>query len=96
MIWDPNWSVTNDEMVSGVSVYPNPLRPGATLYLLGDVKEANQVAIFDVSGRMVLQMELKDAKNPSLVLPNDLQKGFYLLQLRNGNSVVMNRKLLII
>ena len=45
---------------------------------------------------MVLQMELKDAKNPSLVLPNDLQKGFYLLQLRNGNSVVMNRKLLII
>ena len=95
MIWDPNWSVTVEASESGVMVYPNPVQSGETLYLYLGKQKVDQVVIYDLTGRILLQMNIASDEHPALILDNNLQKGFYLLQLRDENRVVMNRKLLI-
>lgn len=95
MIWDPNWSVTNESSESEVMVYPNPVQSGETLYLYLGRQKVDQAAIYDLTGRILLQTGIASDEYPALILNNNLQKGFYLLQLRDGNRVVMNKKLLI-
>ncbi|MBR4147733.1 MAG: endonuclease [Bacteroidales bacterium] len=96
MIWDPNWVIAEDESESAVSIYPSPVQRGGTIYLFLRHQEVDQVTIYDLSGRVLWQTKVASEEMPSLTLPNDLQSGFYLLHLSNGNQVVMNRKLLII
>ena len=96
MIWDPNWTLTNNDSESSIAIYPNPVQRGGTLSLYVGSRQVDQVAIYDLSGRLLLQLHVTSDEIPTLTLPNELQSGFYLLRLIDGNRVVMNRKLLII
>ena len=95
MIWDPNWSVDENNSESVASIHPNPVQRGGTLYIYTGNQPMDQVMVYDLSGRLLLQMHVENDEMPSLILPNDLQSGFYLLRLCDGNSVVTNKKLLI-
>lgn len=95
MIWDPNWSGTNDLAESTISIFPNPVQRGGRLHLYSGGLPVDQAVIYDISGRMVSRLEVKVEDVPVLTLPSDLQSGYYLLQLYDGNRVVMNKKLLI-
>ena len=97
MIWDPNWNdVADDPWVSTITVYPNPVQSGSTVSIAFGQQEVDQIAICDVSGRILLLMNVSNTEESTLTLPIELQNGFYLLQFRNGDRIVMNSKLLII
>lgn len=89
--WTPNnsaYTAINDPIIiSGINIYPNPMNTQATLEL--HLKEANMVniAITDLSGRMiseVLNEQLSAGNhNISIQAPN-LATGLYFLHVRAG------------
>ena len=69
-----------EEMVDEVLVYPNPAK--SVLTIVG--KEINQIRVYDVLGRCLIQKNA--ASDETTIDVNDLASGIYLLQM-NCNSV---------
>ncbi|MBX7107044.1 MAG: T9SS type A sorting domain-containing protein [Chitinophagales bacterium] len=95
--WTPNnsgyTSVSEPNTISGINIYPNPMSDNATLEL--NLQEANMVniAITDLSGRMISEVLNEQLAagyhNISIQAPN-LATGLYFLQVRSGydNQVI--------
>lgn len=96
MIWDPSWGVSDDQWVSTISVYPNPVQNGSSVSIDFGNEKVDQIAICDVSGRVLQLINVNNTKKTTFTLPLELRNGFYFLQFRNENRIVMNSKLLII
>lgn len=96
MIWDPSWSVSDGQVVSTIAVYPNPVQSGSTVSIDFGNEKVDQIAICDVSGRVLQLINIDNTEESTLTLPLELRNGFYLLQFRHENRIVMNSKLLII
>lgn len=96
MIWDPSWNVSDEMSVTDIAVYPNPVQRGGTVNIQFGNQEIDQMVVCDISGRVVVVLDINKNEKTTLTLPNELRNGFYFLQFRNGNRVVMNSKLLII
>ncbi|MBK9732219.1 MAG: T9SS type A sorting domain-containing protein [Chitinophagaceae bacterium] len=91
--WTPNNSVytaINDpKIISGINVYPNPMSTSATLEL--NLAEANNVniAITDLSGRMITEVlnEQLSAGNHTIYFQTpQLANGMYFVQVRTLNE----------
>ncbi|MFT6961342.1 MAG: hypothetical protein ACJAWV_001056 [Flammeovirgaceae bacterium] len=80
---------TDLETLKSISVFPNPTK--TTLQLSG---EANQVILYDLTGRMVYSQMLSNEIQHNLSLPNSLSEGIYILRIRKGEAII-SRKVMI-
>ncbi len=69
----------------GLTIYPNPTRD-----IVHFSKNIEQVAIFDLSGKLILT---EDINSNSLILPT-LQSGMYIVRMKTGNNLFYQRILL--
>lgn len=81
---------TADFGISGVNIYPNPVRSGGTISFSGNNTQPIQVVIYDVLGKQVLS---KRVTNNTLNISN-LKAGVYLVQL-SDNKNTTTKKLII-
>ena len=95
MIWDPNWTEIDEQEEMTIKMYPNPVQRGGEIHVNISGQKIDQIAICDLSGRRLFLIDINDNSQITFILPKDLNSGFYMVQLRNGGHVVMNRKLLI-
>ena len=96
MIWDATWNVSDNVQQSDIAVYPNPVRRGGEITMEFGSRQVDQLAVCDISGRVLLLIDITESEKSTFTLPEDLRNGFYYLQFRNNHYVVMNKKLLII
>ncbi len=84
-------TLSSDEFgVSGLSIYPNPVRSGGTITINTSNSQSLQVAVFDVLGKQVIS---KTVLNSTLNVSN-LKSGIYLVQVTQGDST-STKKLVI-
>lgn len=62
---------------------------------LPDGTQANGIVVYDLSGRKLLQSNVTNIDDEILSIKNRLRHGCYLIQIMDGNRVIMNRKLLV-
>ena len=74
-----------------ISVYPNPAK-GEINVFSNDVN-FTKVKIFDMSGRMISEMQISDSK--VTIDTESMQSGIYLLQIFDGNAIVKNQKVIV-
>lgn len=56
---------------------------------------ANRVVVYDLTGRVLLQMNVNSEKETEIDLKEKLRQGCYFLQYLDGNHVIKSRKLLV-
>jgi|GEM_PF-5367486 len=83
-------SAVSENEISGLNVYPNPVTNGQ-LYISSDNGQEKQVKLYDLSGKMLLSVEVNN--NQSIQLSN-LNAGIYLLEI-NENGKIAHQKLMI-
>ena len=94
MIWDPTWNAIED-IASRVYLFPNPVAQGQTLHVSGNNSDLDAIAICDLSGRTVLKATGNAVGDFAISLPNDLDKGCYIVKLMRNGSTVKYEKLLV-
>lgn len=57
--------------------------------------QADRIVVYDLCGRKLLQSNIMNEEEEMASLKNQLQHGCYLIQLLQGNRVLMNKKLLV-
>lgn len=86
----PNFTLgVNQNIISGLSVFPNPVKNGV-FYINTDANGERTVTIFDVVGKQVLNITTSE----SAINVANLNSGFYMVQItENGNTAT--KKLVI-
>jgi hypothetical protein len=79
---------TNNVASAGAGVYPNPLS-GSQLFI-NSTQKFERYTLYDMQGRFVANGGIKEA---SLLLPEDIKSGLYLLQLHSMNSHSVNLRI---
>lgn len=69
----------NEEAAGKLTVAPNPARPGQALTISGAARDATEIRLLDLNGKQIKALALNEAGASVFDLPNDLQKGIYLL-----------------
>ena len=84
-IWDPHWSVAENEYVVSVSVWPNPAT--TTVNIAGENLEA--VYMYNVMGQLVLTLDVSGDEQSSIDV-SSLNSGIYFMNVisQNGGSVL--------
>lgn len=84
-IWDPHWSVTENEYVVSVTVWPNP----ATTTVNIDGDNLNAVYMYNAVGQLVMMLDVQDEEQPSIDV-SSLNSGIYFMNVvsQNGSSVI--------
>ena len=59
------------------------------------IGKADRLLVYDLTGRLLMEIDIKSENENLSDLKNQLQRGCYLLQYLGGNHVVGNRKLLV-
>lgn len=84
-----NTTLSNlDNTLSQLAVYPNPVVNELSVNLPSNVKNA-QINIFDVSGRSVINTEVK--KSSDKINVSNLAKGVYIVEIKTTNGVVTKK-----
>ena len=84
---------TNENVVqSNISVYPNPVKDFLTVDFNTEKLENSSYQLFDASGKIIIQGNLKSAK--SQISANDLPTGMYLLRITNSGQIVKTFKII--
>lgn len=65
-------------------IYPNPIAQKGILSIDYEGEKSNQLEIFDITGRLIKNIEIPLSGQYTFPLTNDVQKGIYLLKM-NGN-----------
>ncbi|HUM48395.1 MAG TPA: T9SS type A sorting domain-containing protein, partial [Chitinophagales bacterium] len=91
--WNPNnavyTSISDPRIISGINVYPNPMSTDTTLEVNLLVANNVNIAITDLSGRMISQVlnEQMSAGNHTINIQTPhLATGMYFVQVRTGNE----------
>lgn len=74
-----------NELEGEVNVYPNP----ATTVINIDNAEGAQISVYDLSGRMVSNVESASANQT--IDASNLAKGMYIVRIANGNNVITKK-----
>ena len=84
-------SKTNDfQSINNFSIYPNPAKEVLHWKADTDFSPTAKIYLYDMNGRLAKQTFYKD----NSLIVNDLQKGIYILQVKNGDKTV-SKKVLI-
>ncbi len=81
----------NGEAAGGPTVAPNPARPGQTLTVSSAVRDAAEIRLLDLNGRLLKALPLTEAEVRVFDLPADLQKGIYFLVFYSKNGRTAQR-----
>lgn len=86
MIWDPYWSVDENEYTVLVNVWPNPAI--STIYVKGENLEA--VYMYNSIGQLVLTLDVTNADEQSSIDVYGFNSGIYFMNVvsQNGGSVL--------
>lgn len=84
-----NLSVKQNQ-ISGLSVYPNPVKKGGNLYITSDSKELKTVTIIDMLGKQVLNATVTD----DAINVSHLKSGIYMAKITEAGKVA-TKKLVI-
>jgi len=79
-VFSQDLASTTIEMTKKVEAFPNPT---SELLFLKNAEDFKTFQVFDANGKVVLQGQL----NANIISVAELPIGFYLLQLRNENTV---------
>jgi Secretion system C-terminal sorting domain len=76
---------------SAFKVYPNPVGKNVPLSIefISDNKEALDVFLMDISGKIIFQNKYDSASNLISVPAQDLARGIYFLKIQSGSNVNM-------
>ena len=84
---------TNENAVqSTISVYPNPVKDFLTVDFNTEKLENSSYQLFDVSGKIIIQGNLKSAK--SQISASSLATGMYILRITNAGKIVKTFKII--
>ena len=85
-IWDPHWSIDENEYSVLVSVWPNPAT--STVNIKGENLEA--VYMYNAVGQLVLSLDVNDADEQSTINVGNFNSGIYFMNIitRNGGSTL--------
>ena len=86
MIWDPYWSVDENEYTVLVNVWPNPAT--STVNIKGENLEA--VYMYNSIGQLVLTLDVTNADEQSSIDVSGFNSGIYFMNVvsQNGGSVL--------
>ena len=85
-IWDPHWSVDENEYTVLVNVWPNPAT--STVNIKGENLDA--VYMYNAVGQLVLTLDISDADEQSTIDVSGFNSGIYFMNIitRNGGSAL--------
>lgn len=93
MIWDSNWSFTEENEDESVYIFPNPVAKGNAIHLSGNEWKFDAVAIYDLCGHVVAKTSGVSLGGLSILIPEGMQTGLYFVKLMKNGRVVKNLKL---
>ena len=84
-IWDPHWSVDENEYTVSISVWPNP----ATTTVNIDGENLEAVYMYNAVGQLVMMLNVQDEEQSSIDV-SGLNSGIYFMNVvsQNGGSVI--------
>ena len=85
-IWDPYWSIDENEFMVLVSVWPNPAT--STVNIKGENLDA--VYMYNAMGQLIVTLDVSDADEQSSIDVSGFDSGIYFMNVtsKNGNSVL--------
>lgn len=85
-IWDPHWSISENEYTVPVNVWPNPAT--STVNIKGENLEA--VYMYNAVGQLVLTIDVSDTEEQSAIDVSGFNSGIYFMNVitRNGGSAL--------
>ena len=86
----PDNTGISETISTAITLYPNPAED--VIYLKSPLK-IDRVNIFDLQGRLVKQFEFFRGQTSLDV--SDLESGVYLMEIINGNEILMHQKIII-
>ncbi len=87
--------------IESIKIFPNPIDNKRVNIAFPDdlVGQSISINLMDINGRLVLDKTISVNKRPGtkhqLQLPNNIQKGVYILQLKSAHSIITNKKILV-
>lgn len=87
-------SIKTENMIDAVKIFPNPTKGDITVSNIQNI-ELNSIAIYNVLGSLVKQIEVKKRIPQLHISLTSLNKGIYLLNLKTLNGVSKSKKLVI-
>jgi hypothetical protein len=75
------------------ALMPNPTKDNLTIQFESNNGEAVQIAVMDMTGRVVLTQNAKNTEGPNAVVLNmaNLSNGIYMVSLKNSENVILNK-----
>ena len=73
-----------------IVIYPNPAKQNFTVRLNGVA--ASEISIYTMTGKLVYHSKISDN---SMEINENLNVGMYLVQIKDINSAIVNKKLII-
>lgn len=80
--------------IENLSVYPNPVKSGASLNISNSAKNISNLVLVDISGKVVLENSISG--NSNLNIPNTITAGAYLLNSYDTNGKIISTNKIII
>lgn len=83
-------SVTDSQLESAVSLFPNPAREQVSIANSSNLK-LNQALFYDVSGKLVLQLDLEGTRDRQTINIGELASGLYLVKIVGDQGQTIKR-----
>ncbi len=97
MIWDPNWTSTNEVSENRLYVFPNPVSRGGVIQLHGDaLMDADCLVIRDMLGTTLLSQPFQGRQHLSVTLSDRFVPGCYVMELEHQGETISVMKLFVI
>ncbi|MBA2611613.1 MAG: DUF3494 domain-containing protein [Bacteroidetes bacterium] len=75
---------------NGITMYPNPAQNNVTIKNSNSIK-LDQLAIFDVYGRLIHSIDLRDMQQEKIIDVSNLSSGVYMLQIQGDGARTTKR-----
>ncbi len=75
---------------NGIDMYPNPAQNNVTIKNSNNIK-LDQLAIYDVYGRLINTIDLRDMQQEKIINVSNLSSGLYMLQLQGDGARTTKR-----
>jgi hypothetical protein len=85
----------SDNKALTFDIYPNPLKENELTIHFQSPLDSPEIALFDISGKLVLKQILAGKQNIYAVKIPSLNSGEYFIQIKEKNLVVFKNKVLI-
>lgn len=79
-------AVNELNLFNGVEIYPNPASDFINIKLNNKLVGIFTLQLFDMTGKEKMNVNLNASNQFKIEIPNELEKGIYLLKLKNGET----------